>query len=164
MADGQPTWMMSSTATAAASSASAQHLLNSPATLTTNQSLLSLSPRALLKLPLRAVHQIEAFKFVTLPRNLARLVGLDNVLSNDWLGNLRIGREADALAAAAASSTAANAAEGAAEAGLAEGSLNFTDMFQAMRRFSGFFSYMTSRWSLTCFSVVGFTSILQEFM
>ncbi|KAL1987867.1 hypothetical protein VTN96DRAFT_2270 [Rasamsonia emersonii] len=144
--------MMSSTAIAAAApSASVQHL-NSSATLATNQSLLSLSPRALLKLPLQAVHQVEAFTFVTLPRNLARLVGLDNVVVDGWLGNMRAGRDGDALAAAAATA-ANNGAEGVAEAGLGEGTLSFADVFQTMRRFSGFFSYMTSRWSLACFSV-----------
>lgn len=155
MADGPPSGMMSSTAiAAAASSASVQHL-NSSATFATNQSLLSLSPRALLKLPLHAVHQVEVFTFVTLPRNLARLVGLDNVVMDGWLGNMRAERDGDALAAAAATA-ANNGAEGVAEAGLGEGTLSFADVFQTMRRFSGFFSYMTSRWSLACFSVVCF--------
>ncbi|KAH8696306.1 putative ubiquitin-protein ligase [Talaromyces proteolyticus] len=111
----------------------------------------SLSPLALLKYPLHAIRQVEAFTFATLPQNVARLVGLDTLLDNG------AGREGDNMAAAvvAAATTAGadRAAEGLADGFVGESSFNFTDILQAMRRFSGFFSYMTSRWSIACFSV-----------
>lgn len=66
------------------------------------------------------------------------------------------GLEGDAMAAAT-HAAAEVAGEGAADAAgaAAQGSgHHIADIFQAIRRFSGFFSYLTSRWSLACFTVV----------
>lgn len=58
---------------------------------------------------------------------------------------------AEAVAAAVAAGT-----DGAAAAEAVEGSaFSFGDLIDNARRFSGFFSYVTSRWSLACFAVVG---------
>lgn len=59
-----------------------------------------------------------------------------------------VGMENNVAAAAQA------AGEGVAETAAQESGLRIADIFNAMRRFSGFFAYMTSRWSLACFSVV----------
>jgi Zinc finger, C3HC4 type (RING finger) len=115
----------------------------SNATLTSN---LSSYPLLLLKAPWNAIQQVEAFTFATLPHNVARLLGLDNLI------NIGHGREGD-LAAAAAAAGANNMVGGIADNTIPESPFNLTDIFQTMRRFSGFFSYMTSRWSLACFSV-----------
>ncbi|CRG83901.1 hypothetical protein PISL3812_01257 [Talaromyces islandicus] len=121
------------------------------ATAYNNDSSSILSPLALLKLPIHAIRKAESFAFTTFPQNVARLTSLGGLVNNG------AGGEGDAVTAAvmaAATNTGADyASEGMAEAVMAEGSLNITDIFQAMRRFSGFFSYMTSRWSLACFSV-----------
>jgi hypothetical protein len=140
----EPAQTMSATSTAATSTAAA---LNASATLLANESLLSLSPLALLKLPLQAIHQVEVLTFVTIPQNFVRFVGLENIIANGWGG-----REGEVVAAAAAANAGNHGAEGVADA-VGDGSLNFVDVFHTMRRFSGFFSYMTSRWSLACFSV-----------
>ncbi|KAL2011004.1 hypothetical protein VTN00DRAFT_3722 [Thermoascus crustaceus] len=139
---------MPSTSAVAASSAVMQHL-NVSANATAYSSWLPSSPRELLKLPLNAVYRAEVLTFVTIPRHVARFVGLDNMVNGLWEGAAVIG-EGDAVAAAGVANAAA---EGATEAGANYAGLNFTDIFHAMRRFSGFFSYMTSRWSLACFSV-----------
>uniref|UniRef100_A0A093VH68 Protein ASI3 n=2 Tax=Talaromyces marneffei PM1 TaxID=1077442 RepID=A0A093VH68_TALMA len=102
-------------------------------------------PLLLLKAPWQAIQQVETFTFVTLPHNVARFTGLDVLFGNG------LGREGELAAAAAA--TGGNIAEGIAENMGADAAFNVTDFFQAMKRFSGFFSYMTSRWSLACFSV-----------
>lgn len=46
------------------------------------------------------------------------------------------------------------AGEGVAETAAQDSGLHIADIFHAMRRFSGFFSYVTGRWSFACFSVV----------
>jgi hypothetical protein len=119
-------------------SASAQTLNN---TISNNISY----PLLLLKVPWQAIQQVETFTFVTLPHNVARFAGLDVLFGN--------GAGEGELAAAAAATGANHIAEGIAENAGADAAFNMTDFFQAMRRFSGFFSYMTSRWSLACFSV-----------
>lgn len=124
------------------STPSAAAFNTSNATLASNLSSYSLS---LLKAPWHAIRQAESFTFATLPHNVARLVGLDNLF------NVGPGGEGD-LAAAAATGTN-NIVEAVAENAATESLFNLTDVFQALRRFSGFFSYMTSRWSLACFSV-----------
>ncbi|QKX58133.1 uncharacterized protein TRUGW13939_05254 [Talaromyces rugulosus] len=138
-----------STAAASVPSSVADPVFSSAAAYNASSSLLS--PLTLLKLPLQAIRKAESFAFTTLPQNVARLTGLDGLVNNGAGGE---GHAVTAAVVAAATGTGADhAAEGMAEAVMAEGSLNLTDIFQAMRRFSGFFSYMTSRWSLACFSV-----------
>jgi hypothetical protein len=61
-----------------------------------------------------------------------------------------------AAATQAAGEAARDAAvEAAAQAaGQPDTSLHFSDLLQTAIKFSGFFSYLTSRWSLACFTVV----------
>ena len=68
----------------------------------------------------------------------------------DGGGGGEVERDAANALLAAAHGTAAGPA-----ALAPEGSgLSFGDMLQSVRRFSGLFSYVTSRWSLACFAVV----------
>ncbi|OKL57512.1 hypothetical protein UA08_07248 [Talaromyces atroroseus] len=119
---------------------------NSTASNATLAGSFSSYPLLLLKAPWNAIQQVEAFSFATLPHNAARFLGLNNLIS---FGH---GREGD-LAAAAAATGANHLAEGIADNAIPESPFSLTDILQTMRRFSGFFSYMTSRWSLACFSV-----------
>ncbi|KAJ9317928.1 hypothetical protein DTO271D3_2026 [Paecilomyces variotii] len=150
MPDMQTAGIMSSTPAVATSSVIAQ--LNASANATVPSSFLSISPRDLLKLPLRAIYQAEVFTFVTVPREVGRFIGLDNMAANLWDSPVPMGGERNAIPPAAAATTAAAVGD-AAEAGARDAGLNLTELFHAMRRFSGFFSYMTSRWSLACFTV-----------
>ncbi|KAL5364921.1 hypothetical protein BJX96DRAFT_168677 [Aspergillus floccosus] len=62
--------------------------------------------------------------------------------------------DADAVVAATTQAAAGMAAEGVANPAMqGEASSHFTDILQAVIKFSGFFSYLTSRWSLACFTV-----------
>lgn len=131
--------------------ASAAQSLSSATNLTT--SILS-SPRDLLALPFRGLYQAEHFAFSTLPRRLGRLVGLQEMATLFGGGGAGTGPVGDV--AVATTHAAANAArEGVAEAaGQADTGHHLTDILQALIKFSGFFSYLTSRWSLACFTVV----------
>jgi hypothetical protein len=161
MAEEQQSWAMPSTSATVTSGAAAA--VSAMTTAATNQSLVLWPPMELLKLPLRAVYNAELFTFVTVPQNLVRFVGLEGMFNSGWTEPIHARADGDpigaAAAAAAAAATSAGATattrlDGAVDATIGEVGLNFTDVFQALRRFSGLFSYMTSRWSLTCFSVV----------
>ncbi|RHZ60051.1 hypothetical protein CDV55_106516 [Aspergillus turcosus] len=136
---------------AATASSSAMQSVNSTA-ITTRYSLLS-SPRELLTLPLRGLRQAENLAFSTLPRQLSRLVGLPDMATRISGHAPVTGSEADAVVAAT------QAAAGAAREGMVDAAAQgetgvyLAEFLQAMRRFSGFFSYLTSRWSLACFTV-----------
>lgn len=138
---------------AATASSSAMQSVNSTAITTTRYSLLS-SPRELLTLPLRGLRQAENLAFSTLPRQLSRLVGLPDMATRISGHAPATGSEADAVVAAT------QAAAGAAREGMVDAAAQgetgvyLAEFLQAMRRFSGFFSYLTSRWSLACFTVV----------
>lgn len=161
MAEQQQSWAMPSTSASAASEAVAA-AVSAVTTAATNQSLVLWPPMELLKLPLRAVYNAELFTFVTVPQNLVRFVGLEGMFNSGWTGTAHAAADGDTMGAAAAAAAAAASAgatattrlDGAVDGPIGEVGLNFTDVFQALRRFSGLFSYMTSRWSLTCFSVV----------
>lgn len=102
-------------------------------------------PRELLVSPLRALYKIETFTFFTLPRQTARLLGLDGMAAQLWSRTLGTGfSEGDATSQVAAN--AGTAAE--------DGGINFADVFETLRKLGGFFTYITSRWSLACFTVV----------
>lgn len=63
--------------------------------------------------------------------------------------------EAEAVVAATTQAAAGMAAEGIANPAMqGEASSHFTDILQTVIKFSGFFSYLTSRWALACFTVV----------
>jgi hypothetical protein len=105
----------------------------------------------LLLLPLHIIYQAEVFAFVTAPRYMVHLLGLDGAMAAVVDNLAGPAQEGGAAAAAGAGGVPL---EGVAE--MVEGGTpwNLADIIQNMRRFSGFFSYMTSRWSLACFSVV----------
>ncbi|KAL2819784.1 putative ubiquitin-protein ligase [Aspergillus granulosus] len=110
------------------------------------------TPRDLLSLPLRGLQRAESFAFSFLPGRVARLVGLQDVTTNLWNAPPGAGPERNVVAAAtqAVGEAAREAVEAAAQP---DSSLHLTDFLQAAIRFSGFFSYLTSRWSLACFTV-----------
>lgn len=135
----------STPAVAASSSAFSQH-----PNLNNNTSHL---PRELLALPLRALHQAETFTFATLPRHIARLVGLENMATHFWSRVLGAGL-IEGGTAEAATQAAAGAGEGVADAAAQVGGIRFIDILDGMKKFGGFFSYVTSRWSLACLTVV----------
>ncbi|KAI9039573.1 putative ubiquitin-protein ligase (Asi3) [Aspergillus affinis] len=139
----------------AATTAAAQSLKNTT-TITTSV----LSPRDLLALPFRGLYQAEHFAFSTLPRRLGRLVGLQQMATLFGGGGAGAAPAGDV---AAATAQAANVArEGVAEAvGQADTGSHFADILQALIRFSGFFSYLTSRWSLACFTTSPDYSLLR---
>ena len=68
-------------------------------------------------------------------------------------------------AVAAGTQAAAEAmGDGVGAAATEQGSgMGITDVFHALRRFSGFFSYLTSRWSLACFTVVSCAVVAEGF-
>lgn len=134
---------MPSTSAAATSMAASQSLGNSSSTA--GNLLPSPSPRHLLSLPFRA---LPGFSVTALPRRVAKLVGLESMATRI------LGRAADTGLEGAAQMAGEAAGEGVAEAAVQESGLRMTDIFHAITRFSSFFAYMTSRWSLACFSVV----------
>lgn len=117
------------------------------------------TPKELLFVPLKAIYHVEVLFFITIPRGLIRILGLDGAVATviESLPNLSRGRQITHwdmgnMAVAAASS----GSDGAGTATRAEnmtGSGFFT-VFQSLRKFSGFLGYITSKWSLTCFAVV----------
>lgn len=62
------------------------------------------------------------------------------------------GDVADTVAGAIGAGGAEGVAAAAAE--VADGGFSFVEMLQNLRRFGGFVSYMTSKWSIGCFLVV----------
>ena len=115
----------------------------------------------LLAFPLRAFYRVETFAFSTVPRNLIRMSGLEDMAMRVWGADLFAevpsqGAADAAAAAAAGDATTAGPAPG------AEDGFNFGDIFDTVRKFGGFFSYIASRWSYTCFVVVRFFSLFSS--
>ncbi|KAE8392963.1 hypothetical protein BDV23DRAFT_150221 [Aspergillus alliaceus] len=107
-------------------------------------SVLSSSARELLAGPFRRLSALSS--------HVNRLVGLPSMTT--YLGgSAAVGAAGDVVVEA--THTAAEVArEGIIDAAAqADSSYHFTDIFQAVIKFSGFFSYLTSRWSLACFTV-----------
>lgn len=129
-----------------------QHLVNKATSGANTKSLLS-SSRDVLTFPFRAIYRADKFAFTTLPRHVAKFVGLEGMASQ-----LMENTSGTGTAAAAAGTQAAGVmGEGMAGAAAATGSETgsyITDLFVTLKRLSGFFSYLTSRWSLACFTVV----------
>lgn len=126
-----------------------QHLVNNASNTTTAKSLLS-SSRDVLTFPFRAVYRADAFAFSTLPRQVARLVGLEGMASQLLENSSGTGEAAVAAGTQAAEAVGDTAAGAAAQ----DSGFHIVDLFHTLRRLSGFFSYLTSRWSLACFTVV----------
>ncbi|KAL4803860.1 hypothetical protein BDV18DRAFT_144560 [Aspergillus unguis] len=112
----------------------------------------SLSSPGLLSLPLRGLQRAESFAFSFIPGRISRLVGLQDISVN---AGRTTGGGLQTEAVAAATQAAGEAARGVAEGAAAQSSsgIQFTDLLQSAVKFSGFFSYLTSRWSLACFAV-----------
>lgn len=127
-------------------------------------------PRDILLLPFRLVYHAEVF-IITLPRQLVRLIGLDVAFSSALDGLARVfgigggdvaGDDAAAAAAvvAAMTGTGANgalsgdAAAGSAASTEAASGFSMGGFLPSLKKFGGFFNYMTTRWSLACFVVV----------
>ncbi|KAK2736437.1 hypothetical protein FQN55_001613 [Onygenales sp. PD_40] len=113
---------------------------------------LSSSSQELVLYPLRVVYQAEVFMFVTAPRGVLRFLGLESTVANmiDSAAGMvgGVGPERDATGVAGAVAAAAGAET------VADGSgFNVGDFIYSVRKFGGFFSYMTSRWSIACFAV-----------
>ncbi|KAL1960407.1 hypothetical protein VTO42DRAFT_7706 [Malbranchea cinnamomea] len=139
-----------------------------PANLTVPASSLSkltsalANTHTLLIFPLRMMYRVEIFIFVTIPRELFKTLRLDMAVSSLLSGVIGIfgedGGNTDGTVAEAVAATVTTGTDGATSAGVAaeaaEGSgFSFLDIIQNTKRFGGFFSYMTSRWSLACFAV-----------
>lgn len=127
-----------------------QHLVNEATSGANTKSLLS-SSRDVLTFPFRAIYRADKFAFTTLPRRVAKFVGLEGMAS-------QLMENTSGTGTAAAGTQAADVmGEGMAGAAAATGSETgsyITDLFVTLKRLSGFFSYLTSRWSLACFTVV----------
>lgn len=132
-------------------------------TASSRLAFLPLTLRDWLLLPLRLIYRAEVLVFVTIPSFLVRILRLDKIIMSiieggaNLIGGLGGGIEGDvadtvagAMGAAGTEGVAAAAAE------VADGSgFSFGEMLHGLRKFSGFVSYMTSKWSLGCFLVVG---------
>lgn len=143
---------------AAASLAAAQNLVNNASNVTTTKSLLT-SPRELLSVPFRAIYRADTYAFSTLPRQVAKFVGLQSVAAGLMDDTTASGGApgGETVARAAAETVVGEGTAGAAAAAAAtsqESGFHIVDFFHTLRRLSGFFSYLTSRWSLACFTVV----------
>lgn len=132
-----------------------QGTMNVPMTTSTAQALnttipaaatsaLSSSARELLAAPFR--------RFSALSSHVNRLVGLPSMAT--YLRGSELAGPAGGAVVEATQTAAEAAREGVVEAATqADSSYHLTDIFQAVIKFSGFFSYLTSRWSLACFTV-----------
>ncbi|EFQ96960.1 hypothetical protein MGYG_00004 [Nannizzia gypsea CBS 118893] len=143
--------------------------LNAVNTTETWYALLPSEPRDILLFPFRLVYHAEVF-IITLPRQLVRFIGLDAAISSVLDSTARVfgveggdaaGEDAAAAAAviAAMTGTDANgalpggaAAGSAASAGTTSG-FSIGGFIPSLKKFGGFFNYMTTRWSLACFIV-----------
>lgn len=126
-----------------------QHLVDKATSVASPQSFLS-SSRDVLTFPFRAIYRADKFAFTTLPRHIAKFVGLEGIASQLMEDTSVSG----AAAAAAGTQAAGDGMAGAAAATGSESGSFITDFFITLKRLSGFFSYLTSRWSLACFTVV----------
>ncbi|KAL4923922.1 putative ubiquitin-protein ligase (Asi3) [Aspergillus undulatus] len=112
----------------------------------------SSAPRELLSLPLRGLQRAESFAFSFIPRRVARFVGIEDMSTHlRSAPGAGLGRNVAAATTQAAGEVAREAVVAAAVQG--DSGLQFTDLLQSAIKFSGFFSYLTSRWSIACFTV-----------
>ena len=117
----------------------------------------------LLTFPLRAFYKVESFAFFTLPKNIIRLSGLEDMAARAWgadffADDIVASQRATAAGAGAASAGAAGDAGDAmtGSAAVGDGGVHLGDVFDTLRKLGGFFSYIASRWSYACFVVVRF--------
>lgn len=128
-----------------------------PVPLPSGNTALPYSPPDLLSLPLRALHHAEAFAFSTVPRQVGRILGIDDFTLNIWGGAVPSASEtaltSDAMAAAS-QAAASMAGEGVPQAVVQGDSWYMTEIMQTMRKIGGFFGYITSIWSFACLAEV----------
>ena len=149
----------SSTAVSGALGESAQFALDQLKENASNlTSYLTPSPRDLLLLMPKMIARAGAFAFITVPEQL------DNALGLRYGG--RVIAEATSPgsqhAAISSAGTVLGATQGLDDATVVDGvgghSSTFSQTlssFQQMKNFGGIFSYVTSKWALGCFTVVG---------
>ncbi|KAL2366163.1 hypothetical protein RJZ56_000810 [Blastomyces dermatitidis] len=121
---------------------------------------LSSTSQDLLLYPLRVIYQAEVFIFITAPRSVLHFLGLEAAVASmiesaagALGGGASVGRDAaGATGAAVVAAAGADGTGAAADAVVASG-FSLGDLLHNTRKFGGFFSYMTSRWSLACFAV-----------
>ncbi|KAL4943759.1 hypothetical protein BDV06DRAFT_129408 [Aspergillus oleicola] len=113
---------------------------------------MSSAPRDLLSLPLRSLQRAESFAFSFIPRRVASIVGIRDMSTHAWSAS---GAGLEGGVAAATTQAAGEAVREAVVEAAAQpdAGLQFTDLLQSAIKFSGFFSYLTSRWSIACFTV-----------
>ncbi|KAL6235821.1 hypothetical protein BDW75DRAFT_208397 [Aspergillus navahoensis] len=100
----------------------------------------------------RGLRRAESYAFFLVPERLLRMTGYRELQAYVW-NTFGAGPELHAVAAATEAAGEA-AREAAVEAAAQpDAGIHFTDILQGAIKFSGFFSYLTSRWSLTCFTV-----------
>ncbi|KAF9893271.1 hypothetical protein FE257_011701 [Aspergillus nanangensis] len=148
MSSSQEPGIISPESAATASISVAQSLVNTSIP-TAAHSVLSALPRGLFTRSFRAVNQSENITLLSFPKHVARLVGLEGMTSRFWGAS----SESDVVAATAQAAAGA-VGEGIVEPAVqVESTSHISDIMQAALKFSGFFSYLTSRWSLACFTV-----------
>ena len=107
----------------------------------------------LLALP-RMVARAGSFAFITVPEHIDNMLGIraggSVIAEATGQGTQNIASAAIAGAQGPAAATAAAAATERREGGL----LSHVLSFQHMHNFTGVFSYLTSKWALTCFTCV----------
>ncbi|KAJ5256881.1 hypothetical protein N7478_012985 [Penicillium angulare] len=132
------------------SSASVAQSINATISTTTASAFIPSSPRQILSLPLRALHHAETFAFNTVPRHIAKLVGIEDLSLNIWPTAAPVtGRTVLSQEAMTAASHAASIATGAPQGAGSEG-WYMGEIMQTMRKVGGFFGYLTSVWSFAC--------------
>lgn len=134
-------------------SAPPPQLLDATTSATPGNLSLSASPRTLLLFPLRALYRAETFVFRTVPQSIARFVGIQSATSA-----ARTGFTGDGVAAAT-HAAAHTPVEGLADTMGQEGGSYLSNILHTMRKLGGFFSYLTSGWSLACLALVRYGSL-----
>lgn len=140
------------------SPASLTQQLNATTSATVSDSLLYTAPRALLSFPLRTLYSAETFAFRTVPRNIAKLVGLQGAASAAGGTGLTGHGVAGATHAGVDS-----AVEGLADTVAQGGSSHLSNILHTVSKLGGFFSYLTSGWSLACLALVCYDSLRCKF-
>lgn len=132
-----------------------QETVNVPVTTSAAQSLNTTIPAAATSVLSSSARELFAAPFrrlSALSSHVNRLVGLPSMTT--YLGGSAAVGAAGDVAVEATQTAAEVAREGIIDAAAqADSSYHFNDIFQAVIKFSGFFSYLTSRWSLACFTV-----------
>ena len=130
-----------------------KHVLNN---ITASQ-LHAASPKDLIYLPLRFAKQINRRVFLTFPRYILTISGIEGWarIASQNMNDLFNGA-GEAVAGAMGDAAQAAAGEAAGQVGPAGWKRAFADALQLgnARSYWGMLNYMTSRWAFACFSMV----------